>query len=181
MSLSEQTQAIGTITKTVSELADQSNLLALNAAIEAARAGEQGKSFAVVAQQVRDLSERSKSATVQVRDILDEIQRATNNAVMATEEGSRGVEQGTGQAQDAGEVIKRIANEIESATQTNVQMAAASHEAATGMDQISQAMGAIQQSTNELVAGMRQAEQAARDLQTLAHSLQQASTAYQTQ
>jgi methyl-accepting chemotaxis protein len=181
MSLSEQTQAIGTITKTVSELADQSNLLALNAAIEAARAGEQGKSFAVVAQQVRDLSERSKSATVQVRDILDEIQRATNNAVMATEEGSRGVEQGTGQAQDAGEVIKRIANEVESATQTNVQMAAASHEAATGMDQISQAMGSIQQSTNELVAGMRQAEQAARDLQTLAHSLQQASTAYQTQ
>jgi len=94
LSLAEQTQAIGAITTTIAELADQSNMLALNAAIEAARAGEQGRSFAVVAQHVRDLAERSKAATVQVREILSEIQRATNAAVMVTEEGTKGVEQG---------------------------------------------------------------------------------------
>jgi methyl-accepting chemotaxis protein len=75
LALAEQTHAIGEITATVTDLADQSNLLALNAAIEAARAGEQGKGFAVVAQHVRELAERSKSATTQVQQILHEIQR----------------------------------------------------------------------------------------------------------
>jgi methyl-accepting chemotaxis protein len=172
LSLSEQTQAIGTITSTVSELADQSNMLALNAAIEAARAGEQGKSFAVVAQQVRELAERSKTATVQVREILNEIQRATNAAVMATEEGTKGVEQGTKLATSAGQLINKIAEEIENSAQANVQMAASSNQATAGMDQIGQAMTAIQQATNEMVSGMRQAEQAAQDLNTLAQSLQ---------
>ncbi|GAB4214254.1 MAG: HAMP domain-containing methyl-accepting chemotaxis protein [Roseiflexaceae bacterium] len=85
LALAEQTQAISAIITTVGELADQSNLLALNAAIEAARAGEQGKSFAVVAQHVRDLAERSKAATGQVREILGDIQRAANAAVLVTE------------------------------------------------------------------------------------------------
>ncbi|NNJ13662.1 HAMP domain-containing protein, partial [Chloroflexales bacterium ZM16-3] len=105
LALAEQTQAIGSIITTVSELADQSNLLALNAAIEAARAGEQGRSFAVVAQHVRDLAERSKSATQQVREILSEIQKATNAAVLVTEEGTKGVESGARLAGQAGQVI----------------------------------------------------------------------------
>lgn len=178
LSLSEQTQAIGTITRTVSELADQSNLLALNAAIEAARAGEQGRSFAVVAQQVRELAERSKAATVQVSEILDEVQRATNAAVMATEEGTKGVEQGTRLANSAGQVIKRIASEIESSAQTNIQMAAAANQATTGMEQIGQAMLSIQQATTETVSSLRQTEQAARDLNTLSQSLQQTIALY---
>lgn len=78
----------------MSELANQSNLLALNAAIEAVRAGEQGKSFAVVAQHMRELAERSKAATVQVRESLSEIQKATNAAVLVTKESTQGVESG---------------------------------------------------------------------------------------
>jgi methyl-accepting chemotaxis protein len=178
LSLSEQTQAIGMITTTVSELADQSNLLALNAAIEAARAGEQGRSFAVVAQQVRELAERSKQATTQVQEILGEIQRATNAAVMATEEGTKGVEEGTRLANAAGQVIKRISSEIESGAQTNVQMASASNQATTGMEHISQAVASLQQATNEMASGMRQAEQAAQDLNKLAQSLQTATAVY---
>ena len=88
--LSEQGQTIGEIIATVNDLAEQSNLLAVNAGIEAARAGEQGKGFAVVAQEVKSLAEQSKQATAQVRTILGDIQKATNSAVMATEQGSRG-------------------------------------------------------------------------------------------
>ncbi|MCZ7625842.1 MAG: methyl-accepting chemotaxis protein [Candidatus Methylomirabilis sp.] len=89
LALSEQGQAIGEIIAVVNDLAEQSNLLAVNAAIEAAKAGEAGKGFAVVAAEVKALAEQSKQATAQVRGILNEIQRATQAAVMAAEQGSR--------------------------------------------------------------------------------------------
>lgn len=178
LGLAEQTQAIGMIITTVSELADQSNLLALNAAIEAARAGEQGKSFAVVAQHVRELAERSKGATVQVREILSEIQKATNAAVLVTEEGTKGVESGAKLAGEAGQVIHRIAGEVESGAQANVQMAAAAQQQTAGMEQIGQAMSSIQQATTQALASTRQAERAAQDLNTLAKSLQQSVALY---
>ena len=105
LALSEQTQQIGEITATVDDLAEQSNLLALNATIEAARAGEQGRGFAVVAAEVRNLAEQSKQGTGQVRAILSDIQKATNEAVLATEQGIKVVERGRSRAQRAGEVI----------------------------------------------------------------------------
>jgi methyl-accepting chemotaxis protein len=178
LGLAEQTQAIGTIITTVSELADQSNLLALNAAIEAARAGEQGKSFAVVAQHVRELAERSKAATQQVREILSEIQKATNAAVLVTEEGTKGVESGAKLAGQAGQVIHRIAGEVETGSQANVQIAAAAQQQTAGMEQIGQAMGSIQQATTQALASTRQAERAAQDLHTLSQSLQHTIAAY---
>jgi methyl-accepting chemotaxis protein len=178
LALSEQTQAIGAITSTVSSLADQSNMLALNAAIEAARAGEQGKSFAIVAQNVRELAERSKAATTQVQEILDEIQRATNAAVMVTEEGTKGVEEGVKLSSQAGQVIHQIATEVETGAQSNTQMAAASHQQTAGMEQIGQAMLSMKQATNQTLASTRQAETAARNLHTLAQQLQQAITTY---
>ncbi len=179
LALAEQTQAIGSITTMVSEIADQSNLLALNAAIEAARAGEHGKSFAVVAQHVRDLAERSKAATRQVREILSEIQRASNAAVLVTEEGSKGVEAGTKLASAAGEVIHRIATEVETGAQANVQMAAAAQQQTVGVEQVDQAMEAIQQATTQALASTRQAERAAQDLHALAQSLQKTVATYQ--
>lgn len=178
LGLAEQTQAIGVIMTTVSELADQSNLLALNAAIEAARAGEQGKSFAVVAQHVRELAERSKAAAQQVRDILAEIQKATNAAVMVTEEGAKGVEQGVKLAAQAGQIIHRIASEVETGAQANIQMAAAAQQQMVGMEQIGQAMSNIQQATAQALASTRQAERAAQDLHTLAQKLQQTVAVY---
>jgi methyl-accepting chemotaxis protein len=150
----------------------------LNAAIEAARAGEQGKSFAVVAQQVRELAERSKTATGQVQEILGEIQRATNTAVMVTEEGTKGVEHGVKLSNEAGQVIHQIATEVESGAQANTQMAAASHQQTAGMDQIGQAMYSMKQATSQTLASTRQAETAARDLNELAQSLQKAIAIY---
>ncbi len=178
LELSEQTQAIGAITTTVSEIADQSNMLALNAAIEAARAGEQGKSFAVVAQNVRDLAERSKAATVQVQEILSDIQRSTNAAVMVTEEGTKGVEEGVRLSSQAGEVIHQIATEVEQGSQSNTQMAAAARQQTTGVEQIGQAMLHIRQAATQSLSSTQQAEAAARDLHKLAQSLQQAISAY---
>jgi methyl-accepting chemotaxis protein len=95
--LSEQSQAIGEIIATVTDLAERSNLLAVNAAIEAAKADEQGKGFAVVAQEVKSLAEQSKQATAQVRTILNDIQTAMSAAVMATEQGSKAVDAGVKQ------------------------------------------------------------------------------------
>jgi methyl-accepting chemotaxis protein len=178
LALAERTQAIGTITTTVSELADQSNLLALNAAIEAARAGEQGKSFAVVAQQVRELAERSKAATGQVREILAEIERSTSTAVAATREGTQGAEAGSQIAARTGQLIHRIATEVDAGAQANTQIAAAAQQQTSGVEQIGQALAAIQQATAQTLASTRQAERAAQDLHTLAQDLQQAVSAY---
>jgi methyl-accepting chemotaxis protein len=178
MSLAEQTQAIGTIIATVSELADQSNLLALNAAIEAARAGEQGRSFAIVAQHVRDLAERSKAATAHVKEILGDIQRVTNAAVLVTEEGTKGVEVGSRLAAQAGTAIHRIAGEVDNGAQASVQIAAAATQQTAGMEQIGLAMLNIQQATTQALASTRQAERAAQDLHALSQSLQQAIAVY---
>jgi methyl-accepting chemotaxis protein len=92
---------------------------------------------------------------------------------MVTEEGTKGVESGTQLANDAGQVIHRIAGEVEGGAQANVQMAAAARQQTAGMEQIGQAMTAIQQSTTQALASTRQAERAAKDLHELAQSLQQ--------
>src|SRR5205823_1289675 len=147
LALSEQTQQIGEITATVNDIADQSNLLALNAAIEAAKAGEQGKGFAVVAAEVRNLAEQSKQATAKVRAILGDIQKATNAAVLATEQGTRGVENGMSLAQRAGEVIGQLSDTIREAAQAAQQIAASAHQQSMAMDQIAQAIKEINLAT----------------------------------
>lgn len=174
LALSEQTQQIGEITTTVSDIADQSNLLALNASIEAAKAGEQGKGFAVVAAEVRNLAEQSKGATEQVRTILGDIQKATNAAVLGTEEGSGVVESGMKLADRAGEVIGELAKTISVASQAVQQIAAGAHQQSIGIDQISQAMQDIEQATTQAAAGARQSQSSAESLDQLARSLQEA-------
>ena len=169
--LSEQGQAIGEIIASVNDLAEQSNLLAVNAAIEAARAGEQGKGFGVVAQEVKSLAEQSKQATAQVRTILGDIQKATSEAVMATEQGSKAVDAGVSQAGQAGESIRVLADSITEAAQAATQIAASSQQQLAGMDQIALAMENINQASAQNVAGTRQTETAARSLSDLASQL----------
>jgi methyl-accepting chemotaxis protein len=123
LSLSERTQQIGEIINTVNAIADQSKLLVLNASIEAARAGEEGRGFAVVAAEVRQLAEQSRRATARVGEILNEIQQATNTAVMVTEEGSKGAEHGMELVNRAGGAILKLAATLEGATQAAVQIA----------------------------------------------------------
>jgi methyl-accepting chemotaxis protein len=171
--LSEQSQTIGQIIATVEDLSVQSNLLAVNAAIEAAKAGEHGKGFGVVAQEVKSLAEQSRQATNQVRSILGEIQKATSAAVMATEEGDKAVEAGSRQSEVAGEAIKALAGSVNEAAQAATQIAASSQQQLVGVDQVAGAMESIKEASSQNVAGAKQLEAAARNLNDLGQRLRQ--------
>lgn len=169
--LSEHTQQIGEIIATVNSLADQSKMLALNASVEAARAGEEGKGFAVVALEVRNLADQNRDATVQVREILGEIQRATNGAVMVTEEGSKGVDQGQLLVNRAGDAIRELSHAIEEAAMAAMQIAASTRQQTIGVDQLTQAMRTIKHSTAEMVTSTMQVETTVQRLRAATDSI----------
>jgi methyl-accepting chemotaxis protein len=169
--LSDQSLAIGEIIASVNDLAEQSNLLAVNAAIEAAKAGEHGKGFAVVAQEVKSLAEQSKQATAQVRAILNDIQNATNAAVMATEQGSKAVEAGERQSNEAGEAIRILADSISESATASTLITSSSQQQMVGMDQVALAMENIKEASTLSVTSTRQAEQSAQNLNELGQRL----------
>ena len=171
LGLSAQSQAIGEIIATVDDLAAQSRLLAVNAAIEAAKAGEEGKGFSVVAQEVRTLAEQSKQATMQVRAILNEIQKATSSAVSATEQASRTVELGVKQSTAAADSIGSLADHVFAAAQAATQIAATSQEQFVGMDQVALAMENIKQASTQTAGSTSQADAAAQQLHELGQRL----------
>jgi methyl-accepting chemotaxis protein len=178
LALSEQTQQIGEIITSVKDIADQSNLLALNASIEAARAGEAGKGFAVVAGEVRSLAEQSVQATNQVREILGEIQKAANTAVMVTEEGTKRADMGVIQVQQTGDAIRVINDFIHQMAQAAQQIAASTHEQLSGTGQIVIAMENINQASEQSEIGTQQVEEAAQSLNSLAAQLNQIVSQY---
>lgn len=164
LTLAEQAQAIGDIIATVNDIAEQTNLLALNAAIEASRAGEHGKGFTVVAGEVKALADQSKKATAQVREILGEIQKATNTAVLSTEEVTKGVASAINVGGQAGETIKALADTLTEVARATTQIVASVSQQATGMGQIHQAMKNIDQVAKQNSVATRQAVQAAENL-----------------
>ena len=173
LTLSARSQDIGEIIASVDDLAAQSKLLAVNAAIEAAKAGEAGRGFSVVAQEVRLLAEQSKQATTKVRAILNDIQKATASAVLATENGSKAVEAGVRQSAAAGESISALADNIAGAARAATQIAASGQQQAAGMEQVATAMESIKSASTQTVASTRQIETAARQLHELGEKLKQ--------
>lgn len=176
--LAEQSRTIGEITTTVNDIADQSNLLAVNAAIEAARAGEQGRGFGVVAQEIRSLAEQSKKATAQVREILNDIQKGMNLTVVATEHGANAVENGNHLAIKSGEIIDILADTVNDAAQSVIQISASSQQQMAGMDQIVPAMENIKQASEQNVIGTRQTQTAAHNLTELGRNLKEVMDKY---
>ena len=171
--LSDQTQSIGEIISAVNDLADQSNLLSVNASIEAAKAGEHGRGFAVVAQEMKSLADQSKEATDQVRGILSEIQRATSAAVMATERGSKTVEEGTQLAGQAGDSIEILSKSVTESAYAALQITASNQQQLLGMNQLVQAIGSIKDLSIQNMETARQLEGATRSLQGLGQKLKE--------
>lgn len=178
LALSEQTQQIREINDVVTGLAQQSKMLALNASIEAAKAGEAGKGFAVVAAEVKDLAEQSQQSTAQVQRILQDIRSATDRAVMATEEGTKGADAGAEMVEQAGTTMEQLAEVIRQTSIATQQIVAAVRQEVAGIDQLSTAMEEINKVTGQFVTSTRQTQQAADALQSAADTLTTGVTAY---
>ncbi|MDD4964603.1 MAG: methyl-accepting chemotaxis protein [Gallionella sp.] len=178
LALSEQIQQIGEITGVVTNLAQQSKMLALNASIEAAKAGEAGKGFAVVAAEVRELAEQSQQSTAQVQKILRDIRHATDRAVMATEEGSKGVDAGMLSVQRSGEMMQKLrAVVLETATASH-QISAVVKQQFMGLEQVTSAMKDINKVTTQFVNSTQQSKVSSVGISKVADRLRDSISVY---
>lgn len=171
LDLSEKTQQIGIITTTVNDIAEQTNMLALNAAIEASKAGEFGKGFGVVAFEVRKLAEKSKEASLRIRDLITQIQNATNSTVMATEEGSKRVDIGVEKIREAGRLMDESMQSLEENVGYAQQILVGSKQQTIGIEQITLAMANINEVVKQVATGTHQTQNAVDSVLTLTKEL----------
>lgn len=169
--LEQQSNEISTIVSVIKEIADQTNLLALNAAIEAARAGEQGRGFAVVADEVRKLAERTSQSTQQVTQTIEEIQLGTKSAVASMTASVSQVKSGTTLANQAGESIKVIQVGAEHVVDVVSNISNALQEQSQASAEIARNIESIAQMVEENNSSSEQAASAAHQLQRLAQEL----------
>ena len=170
--LGTNSDQIGQIVGTIEDIADQTNLLALNAAIEAARAGEQGRGFAVVADEVRALAERTTRATKEISVMIRSIQQATGNAVSSMEEGVNQVEKGTAEAARSGEALHYILTQIDAVTMQVNQIATAAEQQTTTTNEIARNIHQISSVVMDSTSEAQVSASTASKLASLADDLQ---------
>ena len=170
-SLGARSDQIGAIVGTIEDIADQTNLLALNAAIEAARAGEQGRGFAVVADEVRALAERTTKATREIGGMIKAIQQETKGAVVAMEEGVHEVAKGTEKAAESGQALEQILQQINDVTTQIHQVATAAEEQTATTSEISNNMHQITEVVAQTASGAQESAAAASQLAQLSEDL----------
>jgi methyl-accepting chemotaxis protein len=169
--LGKSSDQIGRIAGVIDEIADQTNLLALNAAIEAARAGEQGRGFAVVADEVRKLAERTTTATKEISQMIKSIQNETKAAVVAMEGGTRQVEDGVNATTQAGDALKEIIQMSEQVGEMITQIATAATQQSSASEEINQNMDQIAKLVKESADSAQQSANACQELSGMAIDL----------
>lgn len=172
MRLSQQASQIGSICTIVADLANQTNMLAINASVEAVRAGEHGRGFGVVASEIRKLADQSKKSAERISVLVADIQNSIDLTVMATDEGTKTVEDGVKIAQETEKAFSGVSNAINDMVLSCQQISLNAEQQVTAIQQVVDAMNSLNASAQENVQGISQVKTRAQELSKAAQILQ---------
>jgi len=171
--LGEDSQRIGGIIEIIDDISDQTNLLALNAAIESAGAGEHGKRFAVVAKEVRRLAERTVDATRQIRELINEIQSATNATIMVTEEGSKAVDSASSLVDKVDRSFALLMGVVDNTARAAREITSSTRQQTSACQQIAETMSEVREVAHQVAESAVETERTVADITRLAEALRQ--------
>ena len=169
--LGDNSQKIGGIVEIIDEISDQTNLLALNAAIEAAGAGEAGKRFAIVAQEVKRLADRTVEATRQIKGLIGEIQRATNNTIMVTEEGTKAVDSASCLVDKVQLSFASIMGTAQETSRTAKEITLSTQQQTSACEQMAETMSEVRDVAQQVALSANETEKAIAEILELAERL----------